>query len=74
MTKDEELINEALDRLCETLTEQQVEDLQLVIKHTKRKLEICENCGDCWVGDTDATLEILAEILNFQPDYPEYGY
>jgi hypothetical protein len=65
---------EALDRLCESLTKQQIEDLQIVIKNTKEELEICENCGDSWVGNTERTLEMLANSLNFQPDYPEYDY
>ena len=62
---------EALDRLSESLTKQQIEDLQIVIKNTKEELEICENCGDSWVGNTEKTLEMLANSLNFQPDYPE---
>jgi hypothetical protein len=65
---------EALDRLSESLTKQQIEDLQIVIKNTKEELEICENCGDSWVGNTEKTLEMLANSLNFQPDYPEYDY
>jgi hypothetical protein len=65
---------EALDRLSESLTKQQIEDLQIVIKNTEEELEICENCGDCWVGNTEKTLEMLANSLNFQPDYPEYDY
>ena len=62
---------EALDRLSESLTKQQIEDLQIVIKNTEEELEICENCGDSWVGNTEKTLEMLANSLNFQPDYPE---
>ena len=65
---------EALDRLCESLTKQQIEDLQIVIKNTKEELEICENCGDSWVGNTEMTLKMLADCLNFQPDDPEYDY
>ncbi len=76
-TEEENLIRirqEALSRLEDTLNEQQIEDLQIVIKNTKEELEICENCGDCWVGNTEKTLEMLANSLNFQPDYPEYDY
>lgn len=60
---------EALDRLSESLTKQQVEDLQIVIKNTKRVVT-WDRFGDdsICMEDADSTLASLARDLNFSPD------
>lgn len=63
---------EALDRLCESLTRQQIEDLQIVIKNTERVVT-WDRFGDdsICMEDADSTLDNLARDLNFSPDDDE---
>jgi hypothetical protein len=63
---------EALDRLSESLTKQQIEDLQIVIKNTEREVtwDRFDDDSVC-MQDADATLASLARDLNFSPDDDE---
>lgn len=61
---------EALDRLCESLTKQQIEDLQIVIKNTKRVVtwDRFDDDESVCMQDADETLASLARDLNFSLD------
>jgi len=63
---------DALNRLWESLTKQQVEDLQIVIKNTERVVT-WDRFGDYSIcmEDADSTLDNLARDLNFSPDDDE---
>jgi hypothetical protein len=63
---------EALDRLCESLTKQQIEDLQIVIKNTEREVtwDRFDDDSVC-MQDADATLNNLAKDLDFSSDDDE---
>ena len=63
---------DALNRLWESLTKQQVEDLQIVIKNTERVVT-WDRFGDdsICMEDADSTLDNLARDLNFSPDDDE---
>jgi|688.fasta_scaffold213994_5 hypothetical protein len=63
---------DALVRLRESLTKQQVEDLQIVIKNTERVVT-WDRFGDdsICMEDAGSTLAGLARDLNFSPDDDE---
>lgn len=70
-TEEENLIRmrqEALSRLEDTLTKQQIEDLQLVIKNTEEVTAwdyFGSDIGSVCFSDAKATLNNLANDLNF---------
>ena len=62
---------EALLRLKGTLTKQQIEDLQIVIKNTEAKGDytgVDDDGGSFWEESISSTLAKLAAELNFDND------
>lgn len=68
MKKENEQRRAAIQRLRQSLTPEQVADLQLVITETPEEGDWCFSAdGSVWEYSASATLEALARELNFKP-------